>query len=98
MAVRPAARQHPALGGRPQAAPGRERPVGDRGLRPRAALAPGPPAGLHLEITPDDVLECAELSDLRARGSRRYRSACDPRLNPRQALRAVAGFGDLLRG
>ncbi|CAL9334655.1 Phospho-2-dehydro-3-deoxyheptonate aldolase [Nocardiopsis dassonvillei] len=57
-----------------------------------------PPAGLHLEITPDDVLECAELSDLRARGPRRYRSACDPRLNPRQALRAVAGFGDLLRG
>ncbi len=57
-----------------------------------------PPAGLHLETTPDDVLECAELSDLRARGPRRYHSACDPRLNPRQALRAVARFGELLRG
>ncbi|PDP87373.1 3-deoxy-7-phosphoheptulonate synthase [Glycomyces fuscus] len=57
-----------------------------------------PPAGLHLEITPDEVLECAELSDLRVRGPRSYRSACDPRLNPRQALRAVDRFGELLRG
>lgn len=56
------------------------------------------PAGLHLEITPEEVLECAELPDLRARGPRRFRSACDPRLNPRQALRAVGRFAELVRG
>jgi 3-deoxy-7-phosphoheptulonate synthase len=46
------------------------------------------PGGLHVELTGDDVTECiggtAELTaaDL----SRRYETACDPRLNIEQSL------------
>ncbi|QNP74840.1 3-deoxy-7-phosphoheptulonate synthase [Streptomyces roseirectus] len=44
------------------------------------------PGGLHLELAADDVTECVgggiEEADLRLR----YRSLCDPRLNPGQAL------------
>jgi 3-deoxy-7-phosphoheptulonate synthase len=48
------------------------------------------PGGLHLEMTPDDVTECV---DRRAEQTfPRYRSACDPRLNPRQARRVAAAF------
>jgi 3-deoxy-7-phosphoheptulonate synthase len=44
------------------------------------------PGGIHLELTGDDVTEClggaAAVLDL----SKRYRSACDPRLNHNQAM------------
>lgn len=49
------------------------------------------PAGLHLETTPDRVTECVaeEGSSL---ALPRYATACDPRLNPRQARQVVQAF------
>ncbi|QNN64724.1 3-deoxy-7-phosphoheptulonate synthase [Sphingomonas rhizophila] len=45
-------------------------------------------AGIHLEVTPQDVEECVDtLAD--ASGPRRFTSMCDPRLNPAQMYRAV---------
>jgi 3-deoxy-7-phosphoheptulonate synthase len=41
--------------------------------------------GLHLEMTPDDVLECGEEPG-------RWTSACDPRLNRDQARDLVSAF------
>lgn len=53
------------------------------------------PAGIHLEMTPDDVVEC--VPDAAHAGSGiRYRSACDPRLNPVQAVEVVRRFAELL--
>ncbi|MBC6445980.1 3-deoxy-7-phosphoheptulonate synthase [Actinokineospora sp. HBU206404] len=53
----------------------------------------GTPGGLHLEITPDDVLECvrtdAEFDQLRTPGAPPYLTHCDPRLNPSQANEVV---------
>ncbi|WP_199853719.1 3-deoxy-7-phosphoheptulonate synthase [Plantactinospora sp. BB1] len=58
------------------------------------------PGGLHLEMTPDGVTECvencAELGPGPARS--RYRSACDPRLNPAQAIALVERFTEVLTG
>ncbi|GAA4029873.1 phenazine biosynthesis protein PhzC [Sphingomonas rosea] len=45
------------------------------------------PGGLHLEMTPEDVAECT--GGLEGAG---WTSACDPRLNPRQALAVVGAF------
>jgi 3-deoxy-7-phosphoheptulonate synthase len=54
------------------------------------------PAGIHLEMTPDDVTECiAGPADLTARLPD-YRSACDPRLNPRQVDAVAALLAELL--
>ncbi|MGC9665112.1 3-deoxy-7-phosphoheptulonate synthase [Planosporangium sp. 12N6] len=52
------------------------------------------PGGLHLETSPDDVTECVEArADLPAAAALpRYRTACDPRLNPGQARRVVEAF------
>ncbi|QUQ64452.1 3-deoxy-7-phosphoheptulonate synthase [Kutzneria sp. CA-103260] len=45
--------------------------------------------GLHLETTPNAVLECLDESvDERAEGA--YTTLCDPRLNPRQAVRVAS--------
>lgn len=46
------------------------------------------PGGVHLELTGDDVTECLGGSSAVTREtlSRRYESACDPRLNHSQAL------------
>jgi 3-deoxy-7-phosphoheptulonate synthase len=46
----------------------------------------GVPGGMHLETTPDPVLECALDEREIDRVGKRYTSLCDPRLNPRQAL------------
>jgi 3-deoxy-7-phosphoheptulonate synthase len=48
--------------------------------------------GLHLESTPDDVVECVD--DTRSMDSLgdRYTSLCDPRLNPAQALEVAAAW------
>lgn len=56
------------------------------------------PGGLHLEITPDDVSECVDdIANLATGPSHsRYRSACDPRLNPHQATVLVERFTDIL--
>ncbi|MGW6445732.1 3-deoxy-7-phosphoheptulonate synthase [Lentzea sp. NPDC055074] len=63
-----------------------------RGFR-RVLVAAGAHAGgLHLETTPDDVTECAsDSSDVAGVGAR-YRSFCDPRLNPAQAVAVVSSW------
>lgn len=55
-------------------------------------------AGLHLETTPEPVVECVHrAADLRRRLDR-YTSACDPRLNARQAEAVVRAAVDKLSG
>lgn len=44
------------------------------------------PGGLHLELAADDVTECVGGGTGEADLHRRYRSLCDPRLNPGQAM------------
>jgi len=53
--------------------------------------------GLHLETTPDDVLECTQAEPAQA-ATARYTSLCDPRLNLNQAISVVSGFGRYARG
>ncbi|ROO60542.1 3-deoxy-D-arabinoheptulosonate-7-phosphate synthase [Micromonospora sp. Llam0] len=57
------------------------------------------PGGLHLELTGDDVTECVGGTDGLAEHDipRRYRTACDPRLNPSQALEVARHAARLLR-
>lgn len=54
------------------------------------------PGGVHLEVSGDDVTECvdSEIDDVYL--AARYRSACDPRLNPAQSLRLADVVGELL--
>lgn len=60
------------------------------------AQAGGLNGGLHLETTPDEVTECADdISGIGTVGGR-YTTVCDPRLNPRQALRLVEGWARTL--
>ena len=47
--------------------------------------------GLHLEMTPEDVAECSG-----AHEGEGWTSACDPRLNPRQAAEVVRTFAAAL--
>ncbi|GAB1688955.1 3-deoxy-7-phosphoheptulonate synthase [Krasilnikovia sp. M28-CT-15] len=52
----------------------------------------GVAGGLHLETTPDDVLECvADESAIGLVGDR-YTTLCDPRLNPEQALAVASAW------
>ncbi len=57
------------------------------------------PGGIHVELTGDDVTECLgssqEISDLDL--CLRYETACDPRLNARQAVELATLVGELLR-
>jgi 3-deoxy-7-phosphoheptulonate synthase len=53
------------------------------------------PGGLHLEVTPDDVIECCESSDGVDRTSW---PPCDPRLNPAQAMEIIEFFADAING
>lgn len=52
--------------------------------------------GLHLEITGDNVTECVGVNVLPNEVSLRYRTACDPRLNPEQAKEVVLFTRSLL--
>ncbi|AZD17975.1 MULTISPECIES: 3-deoxy-7-phosphoheptulonate synthase [Pseudomonas] len=54
--------------------------------------AGGVAAGLHLETTPDDVSECASDAAGLHQVASRYKSLCDPRLNPWQAITAVMAW------
>jgi 3-deoxy-7-phosphoheptulonate synthase len=64
-------------------------------FRRAVAGAGGVAGGLHLETTPEDVTECAaDLNALRSVGGR-YRSFCDPRLTPWQAVAVVSAWGDV---
>lgn len=54
------------------------------------------PGGIHLEVSGDEVSECVatEIDDEYL--ATNYRSACDPRLNPEQALQIAQVVGELL--
>ncbi|AZE83924.1 2-keto-3-deoxy-D-arabino-heptulosonate-7- phosphate synthase II PhzC [Pseudomonas orientalis] len=54
--------------------------------------AGGVAAGLHLETTPDDVSECASDAAGLSQVASHYKSLCDPRLNPGQAIAAVMAW------
>lgn len=54
-------------------------------------------SGIHLEMTPEDLVECVEETDDLSRPLTDYRSACDPRLNPDQSLRIAEFVAQLLR-
>ncbi|WP_174564943.1 3-deoxy-7-phosphoheptulonate synthase, partial [Actinomadura chibensis] len=58
----------------------------------------GHPAGLHLEMTPEDVTECTTApAPFRPPPELpHYRTACDPRLNAAQAAEVVERFAALL--
>ncbi|WP_433227586.1 class II 3-deoxy-7-phosphoheptulonate synthase [Actinomadura formosensis] len=57
------------------------------------------PGGIHLELTGDNVTECLggaeEILDTHL--SRRYETACDPRLNAGQSIELAFHIADLLR-
>jgi 3-deoxy-7-phosphoheptulonate synthase len=57
------------------------------------------PGGVHIELTGDDVTECLGGADdiLEEQLSQRYTTACDPRLNARQALDMAFRVAELLR-
>ncbi|MEU6229212.1 3-deoxy-7-phosphoheptulonate synthase [Streptomyces sp. NPDC047042] len=65
-----------------------------REFRRAVASEGGVAGGLHLETTPDEVLECVD--DLRAlEGATGLRSTlCDPRANPEQAIALVSTWKD----
>ncbi|MER5887510.1 3-deoxy-7-phosphoheptulonate synthase [Streptomyces sp. NPDC001941] len=54
------------------------------------------PGGVHLEVSGDDVTECVADHPDDAYLATAYRSSCDPRLNPAQALRVADLVGELL--
>jgi 3-deoxy-7-phosphoheptulonate synthase len=58
------------------------------------------PGGLHLESTPDEVTECVTTREEAADGPYlpRYRSACDPRLNPHQTRHVLHAFTAAMAG
>ncbi|MFG2994500.1 3-deoxy-7-phosphoheptulonate synthase [Streptomyces sp. NPDC048257] len=63
-----------------------------RGFRQAVESARGTAGGLHLEATPDEVLEC--VADSGGTGGLAGRAAplCDPRLNVEQALEVVSAW------
>lgn len=59
----------------------------------RAVIAAdGVAGGLHLETTPEDVVECVSDASNLDKAGRKYTSLCDPRLNPEQAAEVVAAW------
>lgn len=61
-------------------------------FRQAVTAAGGVAGGLHLETTPDEVTECANDADALHQVASRYRSLCDPRLTPWQAITAVMAW------
>jgi 3-deoxy-7-phosphoheptulonate synthase len=57
------------------------------------------PGGVHVELTGDDVTECLGGAEAIEEGDleQRYTTACDPRLNARQALDLAYRITELLR-
>jgi 3-deoxy-7-phosphoheptulonate synthase len=65
-----------------------------RQFQAAVAAAGGVAGGLHLETTPAPVDECVfDDSELGRVGEAGYRTLCDPRLNPEQALTVAAAWG-----
>ncbi|ONK11281.1 3-deoxy-7-phosphoheptulonate synthase [Streptomyces sp. MP131-18] len=52
----------------------------------------GTAAGLHLEITPEDVTECVLNESSLDHVGKKYTTLCDPRLDPQQADRIVTAW------
>ncbi|MFJ9636114.1 3-deoxy-7-phosphoheptulonate synthase [Streptomyces sp. NPDC101178] len=52
----------------------------------------GVAAGLHLETTPEAVVECVRDEAELGRLGEKYLSFCDPRLNPQQAVEVVSAW------
>ncbi|WP_186778766.1 3-deoxy-7-phosphoheptulonate synthase [Streptomyces salinarius] len=52
----------------------------------------GTAAGLHLETTPEAVIECVHDAGEAGHLGEKYLSFCDPRLNPRQAVEVVSAW------
>ncbi|MEV6694621.1 3-deoxy-7-phosphoheptulonate synthase [Micromonospora sp. NPDC051196] len=52
----------------------------------------GVAAGLHLEVTPDQVTECVLDESHADRVGEKYTTLCDPRLNPEQAVTVVSAW------
>nr|WP_305809426.1 3-deoxy-7-phosphoheptulonate synthase [Streptomyces sp. Go40/10] len=65
-----------------------------RGFLRAVTGAGGTAGGLHLETTPDDVLECATDVSVFERETVRRTSLCDPRLNQEQAVSLVSVWAD----
>jgi 3-deoxy-7-phosphoheptulonate synthase len=63
-----------------------------RAFQEAVSAAGGVVGGLHLETTPDDVLECVADASQVHRVGERYTSFCDPRLNPDQAAELVSAW------
>lgn len=57
-----------------------------------------PLAGIHFEMTGDDVSECIGGTDIMDHELKIYTSRVDPRLNRQQALRLAERFVDICRG
>ncbi|MFE3669586.1 3-deoxy-7-phosphoheptulonate synthase [Streptomyces goshikiensis] len=55
-----------------------------------------PPGGVHLELSGDDVTECVDVDIDDAWLGHRYRTSCDPRLNPSQSLHLADLIATLL--
>ncbi|WP_405422268.1 3-deoxy-7-phosphoheptulonate synthase [Streptomyces erythrochromogenes] len=55
-----------------------------------------PPGGVHLELSGDDVTECVDVDIDDAWLGQRYRTSCDPRLNPSQSLHLADLIATLL--
>ncbi|MEU3860751.1 3-deoxy-7-phosphoheptulonate synthase [Streptomyces sp. NPDC028722] len=65
-----------------------------RGFRRAVAAAGGVAGGLHLETTPDDVLECVTDMSVLEEATVRRTSLCDPRLNTEQAVALISAWSD----
>jgi 3-deoxy-7-phosphoheptulonate synthase len=52
----------------------------------------GVAGGLHLETTPDEVTECVVNESMINHVGDKYTSFCDPRLNPKQAIKVVSAW------
>ncbi|MFD6934721.1 3-deoxy-7-phosphoheptulonate synthase [Streptomyces goshikiensis] len=55
-----------------------------------------PPGGVHLELSGDDVTECVDVDIDDTWLGHRYRTSCDPRLNPSQSLHLADLIATLL--
>jgi 3-deoxy-7-phosphoheptulonate synthase len=100
LGVRPHARQHLRVPGRPQDPRLRRHRRRGAGLlrgAPRFGTVPG---GLHVELTGNDVTECVGGTGgvLDADLATRYETACDPRLNHRQSLELAFLVAEMLVG
>lgn len=63
-----------------------------RGFRAALEEAGVHAGGLHLEATPDDVVECVFDSSQNDEVGQRYSTLCDPRLNTAQATEVVSAW------